>query len=197
METFPRGLARLGFGLMRLPRKDGAIDLPQTCEMVDRFLAAGCSYLDTAYVYDGSEDAAREALVRRHPRDSFLLATKLAAWAGCHTREDAIRQFETSLARTGAGHFDFYLFHNLGPGRTETFDASGSGTGRSSAAPRGASAGSGSRSTRRRTSSTASSARTPRSTSSSSRSTTPTGTTPSSARARTSRSRAATASPSS
>ena len=41
MEAFPRDLARLGFGLMRLPRRDGAIDLPQTCEMVDRFLAAG------------------------------------------------------------------------------------------------------------------------------------------------------------
>ena len=125
METFPPGLAKLGFGLMRLPRRDGAIDLPQTCEMVDRFLAAGCTYLDTAYVYDGSEEAAREALVRRHPRDSFLLASKLAAWAGCQSREDAIRQFETSLERTGAGHFDFYLFHNLGPGRTEAFDRFG------------------------------------------------------------------------
>lgn len=125
METFPRDLPRLGFGLMRLPRKDGAVDLPQTCEMVDRFLAAGCRYFDTAYVYDGSEDAAREALVKRHARDSFLLATKLAAWAGCKTREDAIAQFETSLARTGAGHFDCYLLHNLGPGRTEFFDRFG------------------------------------------------------------------------
>ena len=108
MEPLPAIPARLGFGLMRLPRKDGAVDLPQTCEMVDRFLAAGCTYFDTAYVYDGSEDAAREALVKRHPRDSFLLATKLAAWAGCKSREDAVRQFETSLARTGAGHFDFF-----------------------------------------------------------------------------------------
>lgn len=125
MESLPAIPGRLGFGLMRLPRRDGAVDLPQTCDMVDRFLEAGCTYFDTAYVYDGSEEAAREALVRRHPRDSFLLATKLAAWAGCATREDAIRQFETSLARTGAGHFDFYLFHNLGPGRTEAFDRFG------------------------------------------------------------------------
>ena len=123
--VFPAGLAKLGFGLMRLPRKDGAIDLPQTCEMVDRFLAAGCAYLDTAFVYDGSEEAARKALVERHPRESFLLATKLAAWAGCKTREDAIAQFETSLRRTGAGYFDYYLLHNLGPGRTESFDRFG------------------------------------------------------------------------
>ena len=121
----PFGPARLGFGLMRLPRKDGAIDLPQVCEMADRFLAAGCVYFDTAFVYDGSEEAARKAVVERHPRDSFLLATKLAAWAGCTSREDALAQFETSLARTGAGYFDFYLLHNLGPGRTEFFDRFG------------------------------------------------------------------------
>ena len=30
MEPLPSIPARLGFGLMRLPRKDGAIDLPQT-----------------------------------------------------------------------------------------------------------------------------------------------------------------------
>ena len=124
-SPFPAGLAKLGFGLMRLPRKDGAIDLPQVCEMTDRFIAAGCTYFDTAFVYDGSEEAARKALVERHPRESFLLATKLAAWVGCETREQAIAQFETSLARTGAGHFDCYLLHNLGPGRTEFFDRFG------------------------------------------------------------------------
>ncbi|MBQ9726278.1 MAG: aldo/keto reductase [Kiritimatiellae bacterium] len=124
-EPIPDVRGRLGFGLMRLPREGGAIDLRRTRAMVDRFLDAGCTYFDTAYVYDGSEDAAREALVKRRPRDSFLLATKLAAWAGCKTREDALAQFAASLARTGAGHFDFYLFHNLGPGRTEFFDRFG------------------------------------------------------------------------
>ena len=44
---------RLGFGLMRLPKlSDGSIDIPQVCEMADRFLAAGGTYFDTAYVYD-------------------------------------------------------------------------------------------------------------------------------------------------
>lgn len=124
-SPFPSGFAKLGFGLMRLPRKNGAIDQPQVCEMIDRFLAAGCAYFDTAYVYDGSEEAARKALVKRHPRKSFLLATKLAAWVGCEKREQAVAQFEMSLARTGAGFFDFYLFHNLGPGRTEAFDRFG------------------------------------------------------------------------
>ena len=99
MNALPAIPGRLGFGLMRLPRKDGAVDLPQTCGMVDRFLEAGCTYFDTAYVYDGSEEAAREALVRRHPRDSFLLASKLAAWAGCATRRSSARRPPPTVSR--------------------------------------------------------------------------------------------------
>ena len=90
--------------------------------MVDRFMAAGFSYFDTAWAYAGSEDAIRKALVERYPRDSFQRATKNAAWIGCKTREDAIRQFETSLAQTGAGYFDNYLCHNLGELRSKFFD---------------------------------------------------------------------------
>ena len=123
--AFPEIAGKLGFGLMRLPRAGDGIDIAQTCEMADRFLAAGCNYFDTAWVYDGSEEAARKAIVERHPRDSFLLATKMAPWVGCKTREEAVAQFESSLTRTGAGYFDFYLLHNLGPGRTELFDRFG------------------------------------------------------------------------
>lgn len=113
---------KLGFGLMRLPQKDGKIDIEQTKEMVDKFLEAGFTYFDTAWAYAGSEDAIREALVERYPREKFQLATKNAAWINCKTREDAIAQFETSLKQTGAGYFDFYLLHNLGEGRTKFFD---------------------------------------------------------------------------
>ncbi len=115
-------IKKLGFGLMRLPQKDGAIDIEQTKEMVDLFLEAGFTYFDTAWAYAGSEDAIRQALVERYPRESFQLATKNAAWIECKTKEDAIGQFETSLRQTGAGYFDFYLLHNLGEGRTHYFD---------------------------------------------------------------------------
>lgn len=107
---------------MRLPQKDGAIDIGQTKTMVDMFLNAGFNYFDTAWAYQGSEDAIRQALVERYPRDSYFLATKNAAWINCKTREEAIDQFETSLRRTGAGYFDFYLLHNLGESRTHFFE---------------------------------------------------------------------------
>ena len=116
-------IKKLGFGLMRLPLlADGQIDVEQTKKMVDLFLEAGFTYFDTAWAYAGSEDAIRQALVERYPRDSFQLATKNAAWIMCKTREDAIAQFETSLKQTGAGYFDFYLLHNLGEGRTRYFE---------------------------------------------------------------------------
>ena len=122
MSYLGEEIKKLGFGLMRLPQKDGAIDIEQTKTMVDMFLKEGFTYFDTAWAYNGSEDAIRQALVERYPRDSFKLATKNAAWINCKTREDAINQFETSLQRTGAGYFDFYLLHNLGEHRTKSFD---------------------------------------------------------------------------
>jgi len=122
MLFFEKEIKKLGFGLMRLPQKDGEIDVEQVKLMVDRFLEAGFTYFDTAWAYKGSEDAIRQALVERYPRESYQLATKNAAWAGCKTREEAIRQFEESLERTGAGYFDNYLLHNLGEARTRVFE---------------------------------------------------------------------------
>ena len=113
---------KLGFGLMRLPKDGDKIDIAQTSRMVDRFLDAGFTYFDTAWAYPGSEEAIRKALVERHPRDSFLLASKNAAWLGCKSADEATAQLDTSLARSGAGHFDFYLLHNLGGARTRVFD---------------------------------------------------------------------------
>lgn len=122
MSYLGQEIGKLGFGLMRLPTKDDGIDVEQVKQMVDRFMDAGFTYFDTAWAYPGSEDAIRQALVERYPRESYQLATKNAAWINCKTREDAISQFETSLRQTGAGYFDFYLLHNLGEQRTHYFD---------------------------------------------------------------------------
>lgn len=104
---------KLGFGLMRLPKtEDKRIILEQTCEMVDAYLAAGFTYFDTAYVYNGSEEAFRRAVAERHPRESYTVASKLAAWQ----LSDTFRpkdMFEASLHRCGVEYFDFYLLHSL------------------------------------------------------------------------------------
>ena len=110
--VYGKDTPKLGFGLMRLPRKGLAIDLEQVKTMVDLFLEAGFTYFDTAYIYPGSETAIRKALVERHPRDSFTLATKLNVMLS-PTESAAKKQFSISLDRTGAGYFDYYLLHSI------------------------------------------------------------------------------------
>ncbi len=124
-EFFDTTIGKLGFGLMRLPKKeDKTMDLPQICDMVDRFLEAGFNYFDTAYIYDDgdSEKIIKEALVKRHPRDSYFLATKLNAWFGDFNRENTREQIYTSLERTGAGYFDFYLLHAMVPEKYHLYE---------------------------------------------------------------------------
>ncbi len=116
---------RLGFGLMRLPKNpDGSIDIPQVCEMADHFIKAGGTYFDTAYVYDNgqSEAAFRAAVADRYPRDAYTICTKLNAWMQCSDEASAKQQFWTSLERTGAGYFDYYLLHALQRTNVEKYD---------------------------------------------------------------------------
>ena len=116
-------MKKLGFGLMRLPKIDGEYDVKQIEDMVDLFLERGFTYFDTAWGYDNgkSECVTKQVLVDRHPRESFQLATKLPAWLAS-SEDEAKAMFDTSLERTGAGYFDYYLLHNLGDNRTATFD---------------------------------------------------------------------------
>ena len=110
---------KLGFGLMRLPSLDpndpAKIDMDLVCKMVDTFIERGFTYFDTAYMYCGfkSENAVKEALVKRHDRNSYTLATKLPTYY-LKSSEDRERIFQEQLEKTGAEYFDYYLLHNLG-----------------------------------------------------------------------------------
>ena len=110
-DYFGKDVPKLGFGLMRLPRKGLKTDIEQVKTMVDKFMDAGFTYFDTAFVYPGSEKAIKKALVDRYPRESYTLATKINAFMLAPTENAAKKQFTTSLKRTGAGYFDYYLLH--------------------------------------------------------------------------------------
>jgi len=111
-------MKKLGFGLMRLPLRDAnepsSIDIEQTKQMVDSFLNQGFTYFDTAWMYCGfgSENAIREALVKRHPRDRYTLADKLHA-GFIKTKEDRDRIFDEQRKKTGVEYFDYYLLHDV------------------------------------------------------------------------------------
>ncbi|MCR5614451.1 aldo/keto reductase, partial [Treponema sp.] len=116
-------MSKLGFGLMRLPEKDGKIEIERVNAMVDRYMQTGMNYFDTAYIYHGghSEEAAREAVVKRYPRDSFMLATKLPVWE-VKQQSDVERIFSEQLQRTGVDYFDFYLLHSIEEANYEQYE---------------------------------------------------------------------------
>ncbi len=101
-----------GFGCMRLPLKDGEIDLTETSRMVDYFLEQGFNYFDTAhgYLQGRSETALKACLTSRHPRDSYILTNKLTG-SFFKTEADIRPFFQSQLEACGVDYFDFYLMH--------------------------------------------------------------------------------------
>lgn len=109
--------SNLGFGMMRLPVLDGnptAFDYEQLFQMVDCFLDAGYTYFDTSYVYHNgkSEEAARKAVVERHPRDRFTIATKFPTF-DLKKEEEIEPIFARQLENLGVDCIDYYLLHNF------------------------------------------------------------------------------------
>jgi predicted aldo/keto reductase-like oxidoreductase len=111
---------KLGFGFMRLPLDSrqndySIVDMEILNQMVDTFLERGFTYFDTAYMYHmgNSEIALREAVVKRHKRDSFTVATKLPTMF-LKKEGDQERIFDEQLEKCGVDYFDYYLLHNLG-----------------------------------------------------------------------------------
>ncbi|MDD3153971.1 MAG: aldo/keto reductase [Victivallaceae bacterium] len=103
----------LGFGMMRLPQKNGGIDSQMVRKMFDAAMKAGCNYFDTAYMYHGgdSEKIAGE-LLRKYPRDSYYLTSKMPSWiAG--SEKGVERLFQEQLERCKTEYFDFYMLHAL------------------------------------------------------------------------------------
>ena len=113
-----------GFGCMRLPMQGADVDLAQTKQMVDAFLAAGFNYFDTAhgYIQGKSETALRECLTSRYPREDYFLVDKLTA-DFFKTQGDIRPFFESQLAACGVSYFDLYLMHAQGAGNYPHFKA--------------------------------------------------------------------------
>lgn len=113
-----KDMNKTGFGFLRLPlinpEDETSVDYALTNQLVDRFIAEGGTYFDTAYTYLGgaSEKAVKKALTERYPRESFRLADKLPSWK-VNSHEDCYKYFEEQLLRCKVTYFDTYLLHWL------------------------------------------------------------------------------------
>lgn len=111
-------MTKLGMGMMRLPLVDEndqtSIDMEQVNKMVDLYMDAGFNCFDTAFVYhEGVGEAAfRESVVKRYPRESFKISTKLPLFV--ITEESQLEPlFAQQLENCGVDYFDYYMLHNV------------------------------------------------------------------------------------
>lgn len=112
MDCFEGVKKNFGFGCMRLPMAGDEVDDAEFCRMIDRFLAEGFNYFDTAHGYlsGKSETAIGRCLAARYPREAYKLTNKLTA--PYFSSEADIRPFfESQLRACGVEYFDLYLMH--------------------------------------------------------------------------------------
>ena len=111
-KFFPEIKGNFGFGCMRFPMKDKEVDYEKTSKMIDTFMANGFNYFDTAHGYIGekSEPALKECLVKRYPREDYILVNKLTTYY-FEKEEEIVPLFEKQLEACGVEYFDFYLLH--------------------------------------------------------------------------------------
>ena len=107
-----RDLSLLGYGCMRFTRKGGGIDIDQAERARMAAIRGGVNYLDTAYIYPGSEAAVGEILRRNRCRDQVYLATKLPHYL-IKSMDGVEKIFQEELRRLGTDHIDYYLMHML------------------------------------------------------------------------------------
>lgn len=114
MEKIGIETSLLGFGCMRFPlTADGKIDEPLAEEMLDKAIAAGVNYIDTAYPYhDGASEPFVGRVLKKYDRSSFYLATKMPPWA-VQNIDDVKKVFATQLERLQTDYVDFYLLHAM------------------------------------------------------------------------------------
>jgi len=104
----------LGFGCMRFPTlENGKIDEKQAEAMLDKAIASGVNYIDTAYPYHGGESETFVGKVlKKYQRNQFFLATKLPVWKINH-KDEVLPIFEEQLSKLQVEYVDFYLLHAL------------------------------------------------------------------------------------
>lgn len=112
----------LGMGCMRLPKLvSGEIDIAKTEQMIDYAYRNGINYFDTAYPYhDGQSEIVIGQILKKYPRQTFLLADKLPIWK-CNSLDDAKKIFNEQLNKCQVEYFDFYLCHAMNIQRYELY----------------------------------------------------------------------------
>ena len=113
-------VSRLALGTMTFGAATWGCDEPASRQLIDRYLAAGGNFIDTADGYGASEDICGRALAGR--RDAVVLSTKCGLPTagqgvnGCGASRRHLRAAcETSLRRLQTDRIDVYHVHMEDP----------------------------------------------------------------------------------
>lgn len=103
---------KLGFGIMRMPQKDGKIDWEKSQCLIDEYMKGDYCYFDThpSYMMNQSQRIIKKFVVDRYERDRFLIANKMP-YFGINDYEDYTTIFNQELLECGVEYFDNYLLH--------------------------------------------------------------------------------------
>ena len=117
----------LGYGCMRWPmikdeQEKDIVDQEAVNRLVDYAIEHGVNYFDTSPVYlQGQSEQATGIALKRHPRESYFLATKLSNFSN-YTRENSMLMYKKSFENLQTDYFDYYLLHSIGGGGVEAFN---------------------------------------------------------------------------
>ena len=111
-DRYGEQISLLGYGCMRFTKNGNSIDLDKAERELMLAIKSGVNYLDTAYIYPGSEVAVGEILHRNHCREEIRLATKLPQY---YIKSGAAieKYFNEQLTRLQTDYIDYYLMHML------------------------------------------------------------------------------------
>lgn len=127
-RTVPKNgdkLSVLGFGCMRLPTQDGAVDEPRAVAQIRSAIDRGVNYVDTAWPYHaGHSERVLGLALRDGYREKVKLATKLPSWL-LNSRADMDLFLNAQLKKLGTDHVDYYLLHALDGGLWDRIKALG------------------------------------------------------------------------
>lgn len=105
-------LSVLGYGCMRFTRRGTGIDIDKAEKEVMAAIRGGVNYLDTAYIYPGSEAAVGRIIEKNNCRDQVYIATKLPQYL-IKSPAGIEKTFREELSRLRTDHIDYYLMHMI------------------------------------------------------------------------------------
>lgn len=104
-------ISALGFGSMRLPEKDGHVEVDKAVEMIHRAFELGVNYIDSAYFYNHHESEVVVGKALKGWRDKVIVSTKNPDSSADADKWRSV--LDEQLKKLDVDRIDVYHFHGI------------------------------------------------------------------------------------